>query len=129
MKTESYRLVKEMEHINPTNVDCFKPIENMSTLIPQTLLEMIPDLYETEEISDPICHIKLFTPDSNWTWYVIEFSKEDSKTCFGFVQGMESELGYFSLDDLELLRGSLGLPIERDLSFKSTLLSKIKSVQ
>jgi hypothetical protein len=98
----------------------------MSILIPLELLIVIPDLYETEEISDPICHIKLFTPDSNWTWYVIEFSKEDSKTCFGFVQGMESELGYFSLDELELLRGSLGLPIERDLSFKPTLLSKIK---
>ncbi|MDO9303990.1 MAG: DUF2958 domain-containing protein [Sulfuricurvum sp.] len=98
----------------------------MSILIPQELLHTIPDLYATEEISDPICHIKLFTPDSNWTWYVIEFSKEDSKMCFGFVQGMESELGYFSLDELELLRGSLGLPIERDLSFKPTLLSKIK---
>lgn len=98
----------------------------MSILIPQELLRTIPDLYATEESLDPLCYVKLFTPDSNWTWYVIEFSKEDSKTCFGYVQGFESELGYFLLDELELLRGSLGLPIERDLSFKPTLLSKIK---
>jgi hypothetical protein len=98
----------------------------MSTLIPQELLETIPDLYETEEVPDPICYVKLFTPDSNWTWYITEFSKEDSRTCFGFVQGLESELGYFNLDELESIRGSLGLPVERDLLFKPTLLSKIK---
>lgn len=74
----------------------------MSKLIPQTLLSDIPDLYETENTLDPICHVKLFTPDSNWTWYIIEFSKEDTKTCFGYVQGMESELGYFTLDELEV---------------------------
>lgn len=99
----------------------------MSILIPQELLNAIPDLYETEEMIDPICHVKLFTPDSNWTWYVMEISKEDSKTCFGYVIGLESELGYFSLDELELLRGSLGLLVERDLSFKTTPLSKIRN--
>ena len=98
----------------------------MSKLISQELLDTIPDLYETEEIPDPICRVKLFTPDSNWTWYVIELSKENSTTCFGLVQGLESELGYFNLDELESIRGSLGLPAERDLSFKPTLLSKIK---
>ena len=98
----------------------------MCKLIPRTLLKDIPDLYETEESLDPICHVKLFTPDSNWTWYVIEFSKENSTTCFGYVQGFERELGYFDLGELESLHGSLGLPVERDLSFKPTLLSKIK---
>ena len=95
-------------------------------LIPKNLLANIPDLYETEGTKDPICHVKLFTPDANWTWYIIELSKEDSKTCFGYVEGLESELGYFSLEELESLRGSLGLAVERDLSFNPTLLSKIK---
>ncbi len=45
----------------------------MSKLIPQTLLNNIPDLYDTEGEKDPLCHIKLFTPDSNWTWYIMEF--------------------------------------------------------
>ena len=98
----------------------------MSKLIPHTLLEEIPNLYETEDVKDPICHIKLFTPDSNWTWYITEFSKEDHDTCFGYVIGLESELGYFSLSEIESVRGSLGLPVERDLHFTSTLLSVVK---
>ncbi|WP_039919958.1 DUF2958 domain-containing protein [Sulfurimonas gotlandica] len=98
----------------------------MSKLIPNTLLEAIPNLYETENVKDPICHIKLFTPDSNWTWYIIEISKEDKNLCFGYVIGHESELGYFNLDELESVRSVLGLPVERDLHFTPTLLSVVK---
>lgn len=101
----------------------------MSKLIPNTLLEVIPNLYSTEDVKDPICHIKLFTPDSNWTWYIIETSKEDKNLCFGYVIGHESELGYFNLDELENLTGPLGLPIERDTSFTPTLLSVLKRDQ
>ena len=100
----------------------------MSKLIPQTLLSDIPDLYETEERSDPICQVKLFTPDSNWTWYIIELSKADANTCYGYVQGLENELGYFSLLELEMIHGSLGLAIERDMSFKPIAFSKIRSL-
>ena len=98
----------------------------MGKLIPQTLLSDIPDLYETEEQRDPLCYVKLFTPDSNWTWYIIEFSKSDRDTCYGYVQGLESELGYFTLEELERVHGSLGLAVERDLQFMPTLLSAIK---
>lgn len=99
----------------------------MSILIPQELLEAIPDLYETEEISDPICHIKLFLPSTNWTWYVTEISKENRNICFGYVIGLEKELGYFSLEELEALQSSLGVSVERDKSFKPIVLSKIKT--
>ena len=98
----------------------------MSKLIPQTMLEAIPNLYATEDVKDPICHIKLFTPDSNWTWYIIEFSQENQDLCFGYVVGLENELGYFSLSDLENVRGVFSLPIERDTSFTPTLLSEVK---
>ena len=98
----------------------------MGKLIPQTLLSNIPDLYETEDSLNPICHVKLFTPDSNWTWYTIEFSKADTNTCYGYVQGLESELGYFTLEELESVRTPLGLAIERDLSFKPTPFATIK---
>jgi len=98
----------------------------MSKLIPQTLLSDIPDLYETEGQLNPTLYIKLFTPDSNWTWFVIEFSKADAKTCYGYVQGLESELGYFTLEELESIHGPLGLAIERDLSFKPTPFNTIK---
>ena len=98
----------------------------MSRLIPQTLLSDIPDLYETEGKINPLCHIKLFTPDSNWTWYIIELSKADTNTCYGYVQGLDSELGYFTLEELESVHGSLGLAVERDMLFEPTQLSEIR---
>ena len=98
----------------------------MSKLIQDPMLETVPNLYSTEDIKDPLCHIKLFTPDSNWTWYIIEISKEDKNLCFGYVIGLESELGYFNLQEIEELRGSLGLAVEVDTSFTPTLLSEVK---
>ncbi|CCF85383.1 hypothetical protein NITHO_490006 [Nitrolancea hollandica Lb] len=46
---------------------------------------------------------------------------------FGYVQGLEAELGYFSLSELEQLRGALRLPVERDLYFEPCRLSAITS--
>ncbi len=97
----------------------------MSKLIPKELLDSIPNLYETEDLKDPICHIKLFTPDSNFTWYIIE-SSIDEDTCYGYVKGLDSELGYFSLEEIEFVRGGLNLPVERDLSFQPKSLSVVK---
>ena len=94
------------------------------SLIPQHIINKIPNLYETEE--EKICYVKLFLPSSNWTWYIIELDRADLNTCYGFVDGLERELGYFSLDELESVRGLFGLKVERDLSFKPTKLSKVK---
>ena len=98
----------------------------MSMLILKEILENIPNLYETEDEKDPLCYIKLFTPDNNFTWYIIEYSKSDFNTCYGYVIGLDNELGYFTLKELESVRGSLGLPIEIDSSFTATPLSTIK---
>ena len=98
----------------------------MGCLIPKKLLKNIPKLYETENEEDPLCCIKLFTPDSNFTWYIIEISI-DEDLCYGYVQSLESELGYFSLEEIQDIRGSLNLPVEIDSSFKPTLLSSIKA--
>lgn len=62
---------------------------------------------------------KFFTPTSNWTWYASEYYPE-TRTFFGFVQGFEGELGYFSLDELESVKGPLGLGVERDLYWDDT---------
>ena len=98
----------------------------MSELIPEELLSQIPNLYETENEEEKICYVKLFLPNSNWTWYIIEINKQDNNTCFGFVDGLEQELGYFSLSELESISDSYGLKAELDSSFKATKLSKIK---
>lgn len=101
----------------------------MGNLIAKSILAEIPDLYETEDMLDPICHVKLFTPDADWTWFIIEISKDASSKCYGYVQGLENELGYFSLEELENVQGPLGLAIERDLSFKPTPFSKVKELE
>ena len=87
----------------------------------------IPKLYETENLSNPLCKIKVFTPDSIWEWYIIEISI-DLDTCYGYTKGFEGELGYFSLNELSEIRTNLGLGVERDLEFKPTRLSIIKKV-
>ena len=50
--------------------------------------EKLPQLYSTENIltKDKIVKIKFFTPDSNWSWYVVEYDKYE-KAFFGFVNG------------------------------------------
>jgi hypothetical protein len=40
---------------------------------------------------------------------------------FGLVVGLETELGYFTLNELESVRGPMGLKIERDRHFSGTL--------
>lgn len=94
-------------------------------LIPKELLESIPKLYETEDVANPTCHIKLFTPDANFTWYIIEISI-DENICYGYVEGLDNELGYFSLDEIKEVKGPLGLKVERDLSFIPKALSTIR---
>lgn len=49
--------------------------------------------------------------------YVVEFGPVD-RLCFGLVVGHEREFGYFSLDELENIRGPLGLQVERNLYFE-----------
>ena len=98
----------------------------MSKLLPLSIIKNIPNLYETENKEEKLCYVKLFLADSSWTWYIIEIDKEDNNTCFGFVDGVEQELGYFSLSELESISDSYGLKAELDSSFKATRLSKIK---
>ena len=92
-------------------------------LMTADLRTQLPQLYSQEEVDDPKAIAKFFTQDSNWTWYATEFDGKD--TFFGLVDGFEKELGYFSLKELESIRGAFGLPIERDLWFEPTPLSEI----
>ena len=93
-------------------------------LLTQELRKRIPALYTQEEKGrKAIAFVKYFTPDSNWTWYGTEFDGED--TFFGLVDGHVKELGYFSLAELEEVKGPMGLPIERDLYWKPIPLDEI----
>jgi hypothetical protein len=93
-------------------------------LLPSNIKEKLPDLYSAEEYGlESKALVKFFTPDSNWTWYASEFDGKD--TFFGLVSGFEVELGYFSLSELESVKGPLGLPIERDLHYQPMSLLKL----
>ena len=101
-------------------------------LLPPSLEKILPKLYVTEKIptNKKIVYAKFFLPFIWWTWFVLEGSwnedKEDFKF-FGLIHGIEKELGYFSLNELE----NIGVSnpslcrIERDLYFTPIPLSKI----
>ena len=87
-------------------------------LLPVELRSLLPPLYSQETNSDPIVHIKYFSPYANWTWFVTEGSPEgDDFILFGSVVGFDVEWGNFALSELEgARRGDLPL-VERDLYF------------
>ena len=92
-------------------------------LLTKALRRKLPKLYSQESKGmDAVAQVKFFTPDSSFTFWATEFDQED--TFFGLVDGLDKELGYFSLSELESIRGPMGLPIERDLYFDPKPLSK-----
>jgi hypothetical protein len=72
-------------------------------LLPEELRHRIPPLYATEQETDPMVWVKFFTPWTNWTWYVTEYDGDN--TFFGWVEGQDNEFGYFSLSELESIKG------------------------
>jgi hypothetical protein len=104
------------------------------------LAKTLPALYSQENTADPMVVYKFFMPDGGWTWYAIEGSPVDASgfydtdkekvdfVFFGLVDGLEVELGYFSLAELQQIRGKFGLPVERDLHFQPTRLSQVKKL-
>ena len=97
-------------------------------LMTKEIREQLPPLYAQEQIEDPIAYLKFFTPDTGWTWYVTEGVADDAHDdyeFFGYVIGLYKEWGYFTLHELKTVRGALGLPVERDLSFEPTPMSKL----
>ena len=119
-------------------------------LLTKELMRQIPMIHSTNDVSleDKIIVAKFFTPDSNWTWFVVEGETYVDGTTdewdasdpperkaislsdalldgygpdnldilfFGVVRGFELEWGYFALEELQSVRGPLGLAIERDL--------------
>ncbi|SRR5258708_4422835 len=101
----------------------------------------LPALYGQEKHGlDAVAQVKFFTPDSSWVWYASEGSDVDEDgyydtdkdkidfIFFGLVAGLEIELGYFSLAELEQVRGPMNLPIERDLYFTPKTLGELKAL-
>jgi len=102
-------------------------------LLPEEIRRKLPPLYSQDgKGGKAIAYLKLFTPDSSFTWWITEGSpiKDESGAevdfhLFGLVEGQCKELGYVSLKELEEVRGPMGLPIERDLHWQPKTLEEI----
>ena len=92
--------------------------------------------------------VKFFDPTGSWTWYATEGScmlkdgtsiglsfidetpnaweEIEDIQFFGLVRGFESELGYFSYNELKAVQGPLGLGIERDMYFNEHSLAEVQ---
>ena len=100
-------------------------------LLTKEIKAKLPKLYSQDDVADPIAHIKFFTPDAGWTWYISEGEKQEEGDWLFFAKVIspimpDGELGYVSLAELQKVRGALGLPVERDLYFTAKPLSKCK---
>lgn len=101
------------------------PVHRAHQLMTEEIRERLPELGATEDQGlDVLAPVKYFTPDAGWTWYASEFDGDD--LFFGLVIGLEIELGYFSLSELQQVRGPLGLAIERDLYYEPRSLRELR---
>lgn len=129
--TDEDGAVAELEDLDIVGIwlfaDVRAEIPRKTELLDTECKEKLPPLYSGEEKGlEALALVKFFTPDSNWTWYASEFDGDD--IFFGLVSGIEVELGYFSLKELQEVRGPLGLPIERDLHFEPKSLKELQEI-
>ncbi len=100
-------------------------------LLTDDIKQKLPKLYSQDEVADPVVICKFFTPDSSWTWLIIEGSQTEDGDWTFFCKASshlcpEGELGYVMLSELEQVRGALGLSVERDLYWTAKPLSQCK---
>lgn len=92
-------------------------------LLTKEIAKRLPPLYATEDVpaESKVAHVKFFDPTGRFTAYGVEFDGQD--TFFGFVVSPLGpdcdEWGYFSLAELQAIKGRFGLGIERDLHWQS----------
>lgn len=97
-------------------------------LLTKVLLKQFPKLGETDSMpmGERKVVAKFFHPFSSWTWYAFEYDGEGR--FFGLVDGHEKELGYFSLDELKLVR-LMGIGIERDMYFGTPMVKDVPELR
>ena len=97
-------------------------------LLPKKIEKAIPKLNSQENAEDPTAYVKFFDPTGSFTWFATEgeWQGNGDFLFYGRVDGLESELGYFSLRELQSVTGRFGLGIERDLWFKPVPLSEAR---
>ncbi len=94
-------------------------------IITKAIQKSTPSIGYYEQTKSPLkFHFKLFTPWTNWTWYIAECNFETGE-CFGLVDGHVKELGYFDLNEILEIKGKFGLKVERDLHFDAIMYDEL----
>ena len=93
-------------------------------LLTKEIIKKFPKIYEMDgKPADKVPVVaKFFVPWGAASWYATEYDGED--TFFGFANLGDdqcAELGYFSLSELESIKGPAGMKIERDIYFEANL--------
>jgi len=96
------------------------------------ILKALPPLYSTEKVptAEKLAYLKIFDPTGRYTAFITEGSPEgDDFIFFGYCVSPLGpdcdEWGTFSLNELQSVRGKLGLGLERDKWFKPTKMGEI----
>lgn len=117
----------QMMDIQPMSPRTSEVVFPTMELLTEEIRQQLPKLYSGEKLGlDAPALVKFFSADSGWHWYASEFDGED--IFFGLVAGLEVELGYFALSELQEIRGPLGLPIERDLDYTPKTLRELEEL-
>ncbi len=73
-------------------------------LLTKEILKKLPKLYSQPAHDDlsqeMVFYVKLFTPDSNWTWFIAEYDPE-TEIAWGLVKGHEQEFGSFDMKEIK----------------------------
>ncbi|MCL4264781.1 MAG: DUF2958 domain-containing protein [Anaerolineae bacterium] len=80
-----------------------------------------------EDAEDPIIVAKFFNPSGAGTWYATAYYPTE-RLFFGYVSifgDWNDEWGYFSLEELQTVKGAFGLGIERDLYWTEKRASEV----
>ena len=96
-------------------------------LMTKELAKTIPALYSQDGKGyDATVYAHWFSPYTGWDWYCTEYDPDEG-LCFGLVKGMATELGYWTVHELEEVNESYGFPlIERDLYWTPCKLADVR---
>lgn len=97
-------------------------------LLTKELEQRFAQVGSQEDAENPIVIARYFNPAGGQTWYATEYNPDEG-LFFGYVSlfnDHNNEFGYFSLIELESIKGMFGLGIERDLYYTEQTLDEIK---
>lgn len=96
------------------------------TLITDDLNALPPLFAQDKKGNNAVAFARFHSRVNGWTWYATEYDPETHE-CFGLVKGFETELGYFSLQEMQDLNMERQLPyVTRTRNFQPITLREAR---